>query len=133
MATPKKRPEELQKVGRKSTYDPALCDKVIAKMSEGLTMTAAAGELGFHPATFWEWAKKHPEFDDAIKTGRAKRVAYLERGLLQFGAAKDSGRVTARIFALKCAQSEEWRERVEDQPVNVNVGEIKIKIVDPKR
>jgi hypothetical protein len=133
MATPRKKPEDKLKVGRKSTYDPALCAKVIAKMSEGLTMTAASGELGFYPEIFWEWSKKHPEFANALKEGRSRRVAFLERGLLKFGASKDSGRVTARIFALKCAQSEEWRERPEEQPVNVHIGEIKVKIVDPKR
>jgi hypothetical protein len=133
MATPKKKLEDLQKVGRKTLYKPEYCKQVVDWMSKGFTMTAAAGKMGFYYDLFVDWQNRHPEFRQAINRGRAARLAKLEDELMHYGANKDMGKVTARIFALKCAQTTEWRERVEDQPVNVNVGEIKIKIVDPKR
>lgn len=112
--------------GRPSEYREAYCAEVINLMGAGLSMTAAAAELGFHRETFLYWADKFPEFSDALKLAKGKRTAFLERQLLQ----EDSGpRVTARIFALKNAAPEEWRDRVEqdvthritetvDRPVN---------------
>jgi hypothetical protein len=133
MATPKKKPEDLLKTGRPTLYRPEYCDQVVEWMAKGFTATAAAGKMGFYYDLFNDWAKKHPEFAQALKEGRAERIAKLEEELMSLGGSKDGPMVTARIFALKCAQSEEWRERAEDQAVNVQINEIKLKIVDPKR
>lgn len=88
---------------------------MISLMAEGLSLTAAAAELGFHRDTIYEWAKVHPEFSDAVKLAKGKRILKLERDML---GAKDGPIVTARIFALKNADPEEWREKV----VNEHTG-----------
>lgn len=81
---------------------------MIALMEQGFSLTAAAAKIGHHRDTIYEWAKKHPEFSDAIKLARGLRVFKLEADLL---SAKDGPNVTSRIFALKNADATEWRDK----------------------
>lgn len=95
--------------GRPSKYDPAFCDAVIDYMGKGYSLTAFAGSIDVARSTINEWMAAHPEFSEAVKVGQAKRTAFLEIGLLD----GDTGpRVTSRIFALKNAAPEEWKEKV---------------------
>lgn len=96
--------------GRPSTYTETIGTELVNIMAAGLSVTAAAAELGFHRDTIYEWAKQHPEFSDALKLARGKRVLCLEREML---AATEGPRVTARIFALKNADPDEWRDKHE--------------------
>lgn len=58
--------------GRKSKYDP-LSTPMLAEeyASEILTDAQIAAKLGIHISTFIEWQKKHSEFSEAIKRGKA--------------------------------------------------------------
>lgn len=95
--------------GRPTKYARTFCEGVIDYMGLGFSLTAYAGEIGVARSTINEWMAAHPEFSEAVKIGQAKRTAILERGLLD----GDSGpRVTARIFALKNAAPEEWKEKI---------------------
>jgi hypothetical protein len=94
--------------GRPSKYDPRYCDEVIETMALGLSLTAFAGDIGVHRGTINEWMGEHPEFSEAVRVGKAKRTAALERGML---GAESGPAVTARMFALKNADPEEWREK----------------------
>lgn len=102
--------------GRPTEYRPEYGERMIALMGEGYSLTAAAADLGFHRGTIYEWAEKHPEFGNAIKIARGKRVQALERRLLREDMPGPA--MTGTIFALKNADAEEWREKV----VNENVG-----------
>jgi uncharacterized protein YpmS len=83
---------------------------VIAAGDEGLSLTAFAGTINVARSTINEWMKEHEEFSEAVKIHQAKRTAYLERTLL----SSDQGpRVTARIFALKNADPENWKDKHE--------------------
>lgn len=96
--------------GRPSKYHEAYCNEVIETMATGLSLTAFAGDIGVSRDTVNEWQHVHPEFSDAVKVAKAKRTGALERQML--GA--DSGpAVTARIFALKNADPDEWRDKRE--------------------
>jgi len=95
-------------VGRPSKYDPAFCDDVINVMATGLSLTAFAGDIGVHRGTINEWMATHPEFSEAVRVAKAKRTASLEKGML---GAESGPAVTARMFALKNADPEEWREK----------------------
>lgn len=97
-------------VGRPSKYDEAFCDQVIDFMGQGLSLTAFAGEISVARSTINEWINNHPEFSEAVKIGQAKRTASLERGLL---SEEIGPKVTARIFALKNADPEGWRDKRE--------------------
>lgn len=94
--------------GRPSKYDPAYCDVVIEKMREGYSKTAVAGFIGICKQTLLNWCDQHKEFFDAVKAGEAMRTMKLEGDLLQ---APDGPTVTSRIFALKNAAPDEWRDK----------------------
>lgn len=96
--------------GRPTDYTPALGGEILALMAEGLSLTAAAAEVGIHRQRAYEWEERHPEFADAVKLGRAKRQLFLERKLI---AAKDGPAVTSSIFALKNANPKDWRDKHE--------------------
>ncbi len=96
--------------GRPTNYQPEFCDGIVEYMGQGFSKTAFAGHIGVCHDTIIEWAKVHPEFSDAVKRGKAARTSSLERGLLENELGP---KVTARIFALKNASPEEWRDRHE--------------------
>lgn len=97
--------------GRPSKYDPAYCEEVIADGNIGYSLTAFAGKIGVDRDTITEWAKVHPEFSLAVKAHKAARTRFLETGLLNGDATGPN--VTSRIFALKNAAPEEWRDKHE--------------------
>lgn len=83
--------------GRPSSYYPARCDEIIAIMSEGYTMTAAAGMMGVRRITLYRWAETYPEFCYALGLAKGKRVLRWERELLM---TTDATRVKVCIAAL---------------------------------
>ena len=98
--------------GRPSKYSEAYRGEVISAGEEGLSLTAFAGIIGVARSTINEWINKHPDFSEAVKIHAAKRTLFLERGLL----SSDQGpKVTARIFALKNAAPEEWKDKIETE------------------
>jgi DNA-binding XRE family transcriptional regulator len=96
--------------GRPTDYDPAFCEMVVDSMSAGYSKTATAGKLGVTKQTLLNWCEKHPEFFDAVKLGEVLRTAKLEEDLL---GATEGPKVTSRIFALKNAAPDEWRDKRE--------------------
>lgn len=99
-------------IGRPPKYNPSFAPRIVARMAEGYSLTAAAANCDIHRDTVYEWESKYPAFSDAIKLGRAKRAAFLEIGLI---GAPDGPTVTSRIFALKNAAPHEFREKIEVQ------------------
>ncbi len=77
-------------------------------MATGLSLTAFAGGIGVSRETVNNWQHEHPEFLDAVKAAKAARTRALEMQMLSF---ENGPAVTARIFALKNADPDEWREK----------------------
>lgn len=96
--------------GRPTDYEEGFGEKVLLLMEEGLSLAAAAAELGVHRQRVYEWEERHPEFADTIRLARGKRQAFLERRLI---SAKEGPVVTSTIFALKNAAGEDWRDKQE--------------------
>ena len=96
--------------GRPTDFKPEYGEVILQAMAEGLSLTAAAAEIGIHRQRVYEWEEKHPEFADAIRLARAKRQLFLERRLL---GAKESPIVTSSIFALKNAAPDDWKDKHE--------------------
>jgi hypothetical protein len=120
---------ESNPVGRPSKYDPCYCRRVIEFMGQGYSLTAFAGSVDVARSTINVWMAEHPEFSEAVKVGQAKRTASLEMGLLD---AEVGPRVTARIFALKNAAPEEWKDKVEQQiSGGLKVSRIELVGVEP--
>lgn len=95
--------------GRPSKYRESYCDEVIAAGDQGLSLTAFAGMIGVARSTINEWMAEHAEFSEAVKVHGAKRCLHLEQTML---SAEQGPRVTARIFALKNAAPDEWKDKV---------------------
>lgn len=96
--------------GRPTDYTPKLGAEILNLMSEGLSLAAAAADLGIHRQRVYDWETRHPEFADTIKLARSKRQLFLERRLLTSSAAPV---ITSTIFALKNAAANDWREKHE--------------------
>lgn len=95
-------------MGRPTDWTPTLGEEILSLMTQGLSLAAAAAELGVHRQRVYEWEAKHSDFADTVKLGRVKRQLFLERRLL----TADAGPVvTSTIFALKNASREDWQER----------------------
>lgn len=112
--------------GRPSKYDPKFCETIVEKMALGYSMTAAASQMDVHKDTLTNWAKEHPEFFNALKRAKAKRLFKLETDLLE---AKSAPQVTSRIFALKNADPDEWRDKVDHEHAGPGGGAIVFKTV----
>lgn len=102
------RAEGVHPGGRPTKYNVAYCDEVIAAGDRGLSLTAFAGIIGVARSTINEWMANFPEFSEAVRLHAAKRTLYLEQTLL---SAENGPQVTARIFALKNAAPDEWRDK----------------------
>ena len=114
--------------GRPSSYDPAFCQQVEDFMALGYSKMAAAGSVGVCYNTLKAWMAIHPEFLLAVRRGEAKRTQILENGLLQ---AETGPQVTSRIFALKNAAPDEWRDRQAVEHSGPNGGPIQTEDVSP--
>lgn len=114
--------------GRPTSYDPAFCERVENFMALGYSKMAAAGSVGVCYQTLKNWMEEHPEFFAAVKRGEAKRTQILENGLLE---AETGPQVTSRIFALKNAAPDEWREKQHTELTGANGGPIQTEDVSP--
>lgn len=110
--------------GRPTKYDEALCEKAVAFMAEGYSLTALAGEFDVSRDTVYEWQQQHEEFSDAIKRGRAKGARFWENKLR---SAESSPQVTSSIFALKNRAADDWRDKVDHEMSGPNGGPIETK------
>lgn len=97
--------------GRPTTYDPDLGERILAHMTEGLSLVAAAAACDVHRRRVYDWEEAHPEFAELMQLARVKRQLFLERRLL--GNDVTSPIVTSAIFALKNAAPEDWRDKQE--------------------
>lgn len=94
--------------GQPTKYKPEYVAELLAAADEGLSLLAFAGIIGVGRSTLNEWKEAHPEFAAAWDVHQAKRVLHLERTML---SAEQGPRVTARIFALKNAAPEDWKDK----------------------
>jgi len=69
-------------MGRPSSYSNESCLRIIELMSEGRSLEGCATLLGVHPDTLYEWQRKHAEFSEAVRAGRAAATAFWEERLL---------------------------------------------------
>ncbi len=67
--------------GRPSKYRPEMCERVVALMSEGSSITEVAADLGITRETLNQWEKddRKPEFAQALSHGRELAEAWWLR------------------------------------------------------
>lgn len=114
--------------GRPTSYEPAFCERVEEFMALGYSKMAAAGNVGVCYNTLKAWMAEHPEFLTAVKRGEARRTQILECSLL---AAETGPQVTSRIFALKNAAPDEWRDVHRQEVTGADGGPVRTQDVTP--
>lgn len=114
--------------GRPTKYEPRFCEMLLEDAEKGLSLTAFAGLIRVARSTINEWMDAHPEFSEAVKQHAAIRTRVLEDGLL---GADVGPRVTARIFALKNAAPEEWKDKSQAELTGANGAPLGITYVVP--
>jgi hypothetical protein len=98
--------------GRPTDYSPEIGERILAIMSEGLSLAAAAAECDVGRTTVYRWKDEHEEFRNTVNLAMSKRQAFLERRLMR---ANEGPVVTSTIFALKNAGQGDWRDKVEQE------------------
>ncbi len=116
--------------GRPSVFKPEYCQSVISDMTKGFTLTAWAGSIGISRETAYAWARTHPEFSDAVATGRAARQRYWEQRLMGVEAGAANSGI---IFALRNCCQEDWADKHEVQHSGAGGGAIPVEIVERAR
>lgn len=75
---------------------------------DGNTDAEMCEKMGIIKATFYDWRKRFPAFDKALKLSKEVADRQIEQSL--FKSAKE-GNITAQIFWLKNRKSKEWRDK----------------------
>jgi hypothetical protein len=65
--------------GRPSSYRPEFCARIVDAMATGLSLDAAAAEIGISPRSAYQWQRDILEFSQAIEMGRAKALLLWEK------------------------------------------------------
>jgi transposase-like protein len=58
--------------GRRSKYNPEMQERIIKEIEGGLGKEQTAHLCGISPSTLYEWERKHPKFQEAIKEAESK-------------------------------------------------------------
>jgi hypothetical protein len=71
--------------GRPTIFSDEYCQQIINLMSQGRSLDGCAVLIGVHPDTLYEWQRRHPEFSEAVRAGRAAATTFWETRLLAVG------------------------------------------------
>jgi hypothetical protein len=112
--TKRKPPDQLQKRGRKSTFDKRFIDVAKRMAYLGATDQDLAVAFGVTIKCVMEWRAKHPQFGDALKLGKNEADRRVERSLYQkaVGYSYDS----VKIFMPAGAKAPIYAPYVEHVP-----------------
>ncbi len=95
-------------MGRPTKYKPEYCEQLIAHMQQLHSFESFAANIGTHKETLYEWCKRHPEFSEARKAGRASLLKGMENIGKGLFTGKIKGNVAAWIFYMKNTTG--WRD-----------------------
>lgn len=93
-------------VGRPTIYSEELGKKILAHMSQGFSLTAAAAQEGIHRQRVYDWVEQYPDFKELVNLAKAMRQLHLEK---EFLTTTNSARVTALTLALTNAAKQDWQ------------------------
>jgi hypothetical protein len=111
--------------GQPTKYRPEYCDGIIEFMKDGKSITQYAAEIKISRTLVYDWAKAHPEFQEAMETAVTASEAFWENWGQQ--KVKENDPITNStwmIFMMKNCYK--WRDKHADedskQVINVNFG-----------
>lgn len=104
--------EQKRGGGKPSRYDSSMCAKVENWGAQGWSFVQIAVELEVTRQTLHNWAKRHPEFFDALTRAREAALAYWERvGEAGITAEKFNSTVWVKLISSRWPQ--EYGRQVE--------------------
>ena len=84
-------------------------NEVCKNMAEGYSKSASCGLAGIALQKVITWEQRFPAVEEALSLARTRRLAALETVLLRDDAKMPQ--IVSRIFALKNADPDEWKDR----------------------
>lgn len=88
---------------------------------DGLTNEQIAHNMGIGRTTLFEWCKKEPNIENALKQGKECVDYQVENALLMNAL---SGNVVAQIFWLKNRKKLQWRDKIEYSADNTELTKV---------
>jgi hypothetical protein len=102
--------KETDARGRPTKYDPAKNEEVTRLCLLGCTDDELAEFLGIDRSTFYDWKKRHEEFNDAIWLGKQGADSLVAESLFRSAKAGDVG---AAKHWLNNRRPRDWRDKTE--------------------
>jgi hypothetical protein len=118
-------------VGRPSSYDPRLVDKVYKLALLGSTEEEMAEIIEINHDTLYEWKKAHPEFSDAIKRGKHDADANVADRLYQ--RAMGYSHQAVKIFMPAGAEEPVYAEYTEHYPPDTQAASLWLRNRQPEK
>lgn len=129
--------EQKKKGGQPSAYQASFCDRVEELGRQGRSFVQIAVELGVTRQTLHNWARRHPEFFDALTRAKECALAYWEDiGEAGMTADKFNGTVWSKIISSRWPK--EYGKEVEidfQQVIRTDAAKPKqldLSVVDPE-
>lgn len=105
-------------IGRPTTYKPEYCEQLMEHMRHGKSFESFSVKVGTHRQRLYEWAKKHPDFEDAMKRGAELAHDFFEEiGLTHVHEGPGTWSQTYFIFMMKSRfkYRDDWAEKEEEK------------------
>jgi hypothetical protein len=105
---------DIRKVGRPSHYDPSYCELIRELGAQGKSKAQMASAIGVVRNTLDSWAKKYPEFAQAMQAAQELSLAWWETTGQQ-NMIRSGFNATAYIFQMKNRFREDYRDTVNQE------------------
>ena len=100
----------MAKIGRPTKYTEDMPKLVFDFMANGGSITQFAAHIGIARSKIYEWAKRHPDFGDALERAREASEAYWEKELQGMMYTRE---VNAPLVKLYMANRFGWHDKAE--------------------
>lgn len=100
-------------------YKSEYCEVIVALMSEGMSITEAAANIGVRRSTIYEWEKHHAEFAAALEAGRDVCQAWWEKYMrTNIG----NNEINTALIMINMRNRFHWKSKDPDTPVQISVN-----------
>lgn len=107
--------------GRPTKYKRAYCVQLVEHLAAGFSFESFGGRVNAGRNTLYEWAKAHPDFQDAKKRGETQGQLFWEqKGLDGLSLGGRNFNSTVWIFTMKNRFG--WRDKGEKEVVRETQG-----------
>jgi hypothetical protein len=115
-------------IGQPTKYREEYCNIAVEYLGKGHSIVALAGKLGVRESTAHAWAKKYPEFLEALDLGIAKAVGFWEDRLIDVADGSSKAQVAAIIFGLKNRAPTAWSDKILNEHTGAGGGPMEHKV-----